>query len=94
MESGIGSNILYTRVSIEGKLYNYYQKDTTIIITKENYYNKDDYNQMYLCSPSRHINNIENYEKYEVRFLGNRIKNFIFIDKLRILKLNKLYKQI
>lgn len=96
LENGTTSNVLYTTVSIEGKIYNYYQKDDTIIITSQNYHNehKDDYNKLYLCSPIRHISNLENLEKYYIKFNGNVINNLIFVDKSRLFKLNKLYKQI
>lgn len=95
LENSTYSNTLYTNVSIEGKIYNYYQKDDVIIITNRNYHeDKDNYNKIYLCSPSRHINSLEDLEKYYIKFNGIQINNTIFVDKSRIIKLNKIYKQI
>jgi hypothetical protein len=97
LQTEIESDVLYTRVLVNKKVLNYYQKDSTIIITKENHHDgHGNYNKIYSSSPNRHIN-LFNKNKfntsYNIRLNGSNLipdYDFQFIDISRSLKLNKI----
>ena len=100
LESGVISNVLYTKVLVNKKVLNYYQKDNTIIITEENYHDgRDNYNKIYSSSPNRHINLFNENKfnrKYNIRLNGSNLipdYDFQFIDVSIIRKLNKILKK-
>lgn len=97
LESGTIFDVLYTKVMVNKKILNYYQKDVTIIITEENYHDDHgEYNKIYSSNPNRHINLFNESKfnrRYNIRLNGSNLipdYDFRFIDVSRTLKLNKI----
>lgn len=101
LPEGGASDVLYTRVIVDKNILNYYQNDTSIIITNSNYHNNyNSYNKVYVSTSKRHVecfNETKEQRDYYIRLNNNQIRinfddnvDFRFIDRSRTLKLNKI----
>ena len=96
--TGIGVDILYTRVIIDNKIHHYYQiKDTsTITITDEIIEDLHKCIMQSMISLKNHLNLLEMSKQndviYKLKINGDYIKDYKFVDARRSLKLKQLMK--